>query len=458
MTGTKGKVAHAESAENAELAREVQTGLTGFTGLSDESQNPVNPVNPVSKAAVPRLRFKGYEGEWEAKRLKDIAEKVLEKNTARIYSETFTNSAEFGVIGQHEYFDFDVAKNTSGYYVVHENDFVYNPRISKTAPVGPINRNGLGRVGVMSPLYFVFRTHDVKCDYLEVYFKTRCWHPYMYFNGDSGARSDRFSIKSDVFLRMPILMPKEGSEQSTIAAFFTSIDQTISSASSRLTSLRQLKRAMLVKMFPRPGQCVPEIRFKGFDGKWEELRVRDVAERVTRKNLNQESDLPLTISAEHGLIDQGEVFNNRIAAKDVSNYYLVVNGEFAYNRSASDGAPFGAVKRLDRYAQGVLSTLYMVFALKAESVDSDYLVQYYATDLWHRDIALRAAEGARNHGLLNISVEDFFDTRIVVPPSLPEQRKIAAFFRSLDRLIGAAEKKVAKLRQVKASLLERMFV
>lgn len=251
---------------------------------------------------------------------------------------------------------------------------------------------------------------------------------------------------------------QEIKEKALIGKSFDALDGLIQFQKRHLSSLRQLKRAMLVKMFPRPGQCIPEIRFRGFEGKWEELRVRDVAERVTRKNLNQESDLPLTISAEYGLIDQGEVFNNRIAAKDVSNYYLVVNGEFAYNRSTSDGAPFGAVKRLDRYAQGVLSTLYMVFALKAESVDSDYLVQYYATDLWHRDIALRAAEGARNHGLLNISVEDFFDTRIVVPPSLPEQRKIAAFFRNLDRLIRAAEKKVAKLRQVKASLLERMFV
>ena len=162
----------------------------------------------------------------------------------------------------------------------------------------------------------------------------------------------------------------------------------------------------------------------------------ELVDRVVRKNTNNESTLPLTISAQYGLIDQITYFNNRVASRDVSNYYLVLNGEFAYNKSTSDGYPFGAVKRLDLYEKGVLSTLYIVFAPKKEQqIDSDFLSVFFDTDRWHKGVAERAAEGARNHGLLNISAEDFFDIDLSVPKDVAEQKQIGAFIRHLDNLI-----------------------
>lgn len=162
----------------------------------------------------------------------------------------------------------------------------------------------------------------------------------------------------------------------------------------------------------------------------------ELVDRVVRKNINNESTLPLTISAQYGLVDQITYFNNRVASRDVSNYYLVLNGEFAYNKSTSDGYPFGAVKRLDLYEKGVLSTLYIVFAPKKEQqIDSDYLTVFFDTDRWHKGVAERAAEGARNHGLLNISAEDFFDIDLSVPKDIVEQKQIGAFIRQLDHLI-----------------------
>ena len=162
----------------------------------------------------------------------------------------------------------------------------------------------------------------------------------------------------------------------------------------------------------------------------------ELVDRVVRKNTNNESTLPLTISAQYGLVDQITYFNNRVASRDVSNYYLVLNGEFAYNKSTSDGYPFGAVKRLDLYEKGVLSTLYIVFAPKKEQqIDSDYLTVLFDTDRWHKGVAERAAEGARNHGLLNISAEDFFDIDLSVPKDIVEQKQIGAFIRQLDNLI-----------------------
>ena len=168
----------------------------------------------------------------------------------------------------------------------------------------------------------------------------------------------------------------------------------------------------------------------------------ELVDRVVRKNTNNESTLPLTISAQYGLVDQITYFNNRVASRDVSNYYLVLNGEFAYNKSTSDGYPFGAVKRLDLYEKGVLSTLYIVFAPKKEQqINSDYLTVFFDTDRWHKGVAERAAEGARNHGLLNISAEDFFDIDLSVPKDIVEQKQIGAFIRQLDSLITLHQRK-----------------
>ena len=148
-----------------------------------------------------------YTSSWEQRKLSEITDKVTEKNAGLQYVETFTNSAEFGIISQRDFFDHDIAKlgSLDGYYIVKNEDFVYNPRISTSAPVGPINRNKLGRTGVMSPLYTVFRPHDIDTTYLEYFFKCGYWHSFMNFNGDSGARSDRFSIRDNVFFQMPIV-------------------------------------------------------------------------------------------------------------------------------------------------------------------------------------------------------------------------------------------------------------
>ena len=226
------------------------------------------------------------------------------------------------------------------------------------------------------------------------------------------------------------------SEQEKIGVFFKLLDNLITLHQRKFEKLTNVKKSMLEKMFPQNGSSYPEIRFKGFTDPWEQRKLGELVDRVVRKNTNNESTLPLTISAQYGLVDQITYFNNRVASRDVSNYYLVLNGEFAYNKSTSDGYPFGAVKRLDLYEKGVLSTLYIVFAPKKEQqIDSDYLTVFFDTDRWHKGVAERAAEGARNHGLLNISAEDFFDIDLSVPKDIVEQKQIGAFIRQLDNLI-----------------------
>ena len=266
-------------------------------------------------------------------------------------------------------------------------------------------------------------------------------------------------LMNNVMAEIEISLPPTLQEQDKISEFLESLDSLITLHQRKLDKLHKVKRSLLERMFPRNGANVPEIRFSGFTDAWEQRKLGELVDRVVRKNTNNESTLPLTISAQYGLVDQITYFNNRVASRDVSNYYLVLNGEFAYNKSTSDGYPFGAVKRLDLYEKGVLSTLYIVFAPKKEQqIDSDYLTVFFDTDRWHKGVAERAAEGARNHGLLNISAEDFFDIDLSVPKDIVEQKQIGAFIRQLDHLITLHQRKLDKLRQIKRSMLEKMFV
>ena len=196
---------------------------------------------PKDGESVPEIRFAGFTDPWEQRKLGEIADKVTEKNLDGNITEVLTNSAEYGVINQTEFFDHAVAKesNIAGYYVIAPGDFVYNPRISATAPVGPIRRNTLGIHGVMSPLYTVFRLTDaVDGTYLSHFFKTNGWHGFMKLEGNSGARSDRFSIGDATFFEMPIPVPSS-SEQYAIGSFFSRLDDLITLHQRKRLSIRQ---------------------------------------------------------------------------------------------------------------------------------------------------------------------------------------------------------------------------
>ena len=199
----------------------------------------------------------------------------------------------------------------------------------------------------------------------------------------------------------------------------------------------------------------PKLRFPGFDEPWRAERLSDFADRITRKNSKNETDLPLTISSKDGLVDQVSYFNKTVASKDMSGYYLLKNGEFAYNKSYSVGYDFGSIKRLDRYRMGALSTLYICFVLKRH--ESDFIKAYFDSLKWYREIYMISAEGARNHGLLNVPTEEFFDTKHYLPENTDEQRKIADFLIALDRRIETQQSLVDNLKKYKRGLSDSLF-
>jgi len=203
-------------------------------------------------------------------------------------------------------------------------------------------------------------------------------------------------------------------------------------------------------------KLIPKLRFNGFDNEWESFKLTEISERITRKNKSLETDRPLTISAQYGLVDQIEFFNKIVASKSLKGYYLLKNGEFAYNKSYSNGYPFGAVKRLDKYENGAISTLYICFKVN-DKMNSDLMKEYFETDKWYKEIYKIAVKGARNHGLLNIAVGDFFNTKHILPTNRDEQEKIANFLIEINKKIDLLENKLLNYQNFKKYLMHQIF-
>ena len=199
----------------------------------------------------------------------------------------------------------------------------------------------------------------------------------------------------------------------------------------------------------------PKLRFPEFSEPWSHVKLSDFAERIMRKNKNNETDLPLTISSKDGLVDQISFFNKTVASKDMSGYYLLMNGEYAYNKSYSVGYDFGSIKRLDRYPMGALSTLYICFALKKHN--SDFIKTYFDSLKWYKEIYMISAEGARNHGLLNVPTDEFFDTYHYITENTKEQEKIAQLMALIEQRIQKQQALVDNLKKYKRGLIKDIF-
>lgn len=398
---------------------------------------------------IPKIRFKHFGDGWKSDKLGNLGTVAMNK---RIFKE------ETSEVGEVPFYKIGTFGGKPDSFITRDKFEEYKSKYPYPK-IGDILISASGSIGRTveyqgEEAYFqdsniVWLKHDGRIDnsFLKHFYAIVKWQ------GVEGTTIKRLYNKN--ILETPITLPSI-SEQSAIGSLFCTLDDLLASYKDNLANYQALKVTMLSKMFPKAGQTVPEIRLDGFEGEWVEKRLKDISKRMTRKNNDLVSERALTISAQFGLIDQEEFFQKKIASKDVSGYYLIKKGEFAYNKSYSTGYPLGAIKRLDKYENGVLSTLYILF--KAVDVDSDYLAHYYESDKWHREVSMCAAEGARNHGLLNITPVDFFNTRLVVPKELEEQRAIGSYFSNLDNLINSHQEKITQLENLKKKLLQDMFI
>lgn len=399
-------------------------------------------------ANTPNIRFKGFTEDWEQRKLGDYVQIVSGDAPSR-FSE-----------GECNYVKVDDLNNAYKTVVETQNRVAEHKSIQKVKKGSVIfPKRGaailtnkvriLGIDSYMDTNMMALSSEEFDTEFLYILISKEG----LYKIADTSTIPQ---INNKHIVPYEIMVPKL-KEQKAIGECFQKMDNLITLHQRKCDEIKELKKFMLQKMFPKNGEKIPEIRFEGFTDDWEQRKLGEVATRVTRKNTNLESTLPLTISAQYGLVDQITFFNNRVASKDVSGYYLIKKGEFAYNKSYSDGYPWGAIKRLERYEMGVLSTLYIIFRIDESKVDSQYLTTFYDTNLWHKDVSDRAAEGARNHGLLNITPNDFFDTAVRIPKSIEEQVQIGSYFQHLDNLITLHQRKCDELKEVKKYMLQNMF-
>ena len=401
----------------------------------------------MTEKQKPSIRFKGFTEYWEQRKLGEVAKyrngKAHENDISEQGKYVVVNSKFVSTNGEVRKFSNKqkepLFKNEIAFVL---SDVPNGRAIARTFLVDKDDKYTLNqRIAGITP------TENICPYYLHILMNRNKY----FLQFDDGAKQTNLSI-TDV-MEFEEYYPSS-KEQYKVGAYFEIFDTLIALYQRKHDKLVNIKKSM----FPKNDANVPEIRFNGFNNNWKPQKLGEIVERVIRKNINNESSLPLTISAQYGLVDQITYFNNRVASQDISNYYLVLNGDFAYNKSTSDGFPFGAVKRLDLYEKGVLSTLYIVFSIKNQNeTNSDFLKVFFDTNRWHKGVAERATEGARNHGLLNISVEDFFEIDLFLPGT-EEQTVIGEYFCNIDKLIALQQQKLKKLQNMKKACLEKMFV
>jgi type I restriction enzyme S subunit len=408
------------------------------------------------KTLTPKLRFPEFKDGpgWNTCALEYIAERITTRNSDGAHSRVLTNSAERGVLDQREYFDREIvsAGSIDTYYVVERGDYVYNPRTSAIAPVGPISRNNRG-TGVMSPLYMVFRFTDDHTDFYEHYFKSAAWHSYLRSVASTGARHDRMSITSSAFMQMPVPTP-DPAEQRKIAACLTSLDEWIAAEGQKLKALQAHKKGLMQQLFPREGETRPRLRFPEFRdaGEWEGRRIRDLLEKVS---------LPIEVEEEQtyheigvrshgkGIFHKDQVKGSTIGTKRVfrvAEDAFVLNIVFAWEQ---------AVAFTTKAEAGMIAShRFPMFLPKENACDVRFIKLAFLTPAGKHLLGLASPGGAGRNRTLG---QDEFDKVEIVVPEKDEQTRIADVILAAHALIAAQSRKLNGLRTHKKGLMQQLF-
>ena len=317
---------------------------------------------------------------------------------------------------------------------MQNDDFVYNPRISNLAPYGPINRNKTGYTGIISPLYYVFRVLNINTAFIEWYFKTTCWHKFMYQHGDSGARSDRFSIKDNELKKLPIKLPADDMEQEKIAKTLTSLDNTLQLHERKCEELALIKKALLQKLFPKKDEIKPEVRYKNFSDAWEQRKLGETSKITAGGDVNKEKLLT------HGKFP---VIANALTNNGIVGYYN------DYYRIA---APAVTVTGRGEIGKAKSRKINFTPVVRLLAVESKHNVDFLAEAINRSKVVFEST------GVPQLTVPKLSNYKISFPNSVDEETKIGDFLQQFDTLIALHQRKLEKLKQLKKFLLQNMFI
>ena len=282
------------------------------------------------------------------------------------------------------------------------------------------------------------------------------WNKHVSKNLRKYLQGGQGNLSADIVKGISFFFPTL-KEQEKIANLVSLLDERIATQNKIIEDLKKLKSAIIEKVFCSPNKKNPMCRIEGFEQALSTYKMSDFSSRIATKNKDSKCSLVLTIAAQYGLVNQESFFNKSVASENLTGYYLLHKGEFAYNRSYSAGYDWGAVKRLDNYDEGVLSTLYICFKINETIVDSDYLTYYFESTKWHRGLSDIAGEGARNHGLLNVSITDYFNTKHRFPV-IEEQKAIAKMLNTITEKERKATLLGECYQKQKQYLLRQMFI
>ncbi|WP_182582502.1 restriction endonuclease subunit S [Limosilactobacillus fastidiosus] len=384
---------------------------------------------------------------WEQRKLKSISNKVTLKNKEHQDFPVLTNSAQDGIVNQETFFDRKIANNTNDYYIVKPDDFVYNPRISKLAPYGPIRRNKLEITGVMSPLYYVFSLKsNTNKDYLSYYFISSTWYKFMIENGNTGARSDRFAIKDSIFQRMPIMLPIQN-EQTKIGKLFNIIDKDISLQQRKLDLLKQLKKGLLQKMFADKAQVQPSLRFKPFSGNWCQNKMGDFIKEFSQKS-QIEDEYPTLSSTNKGMENR----NGRVDGKSNIGYKIIENGDLVLS---PQNLWLGNIN-INKIGVGIVSPSYKTFKFK-NGINPDFIKPQLRTKRMLFNYENASTQGA-SVVRRNLDLKSFLEIKIYKPFDIKEENDISLIFNLLESLVAYHKSKLQYFTKLKKFLLQQMFI
>ena len=388
------------------------------------------------KKLQPKLRFRGFTDAWEQRKGAEVIcvrRDTIANPPKDIVDVELENLIEGGGLQG------DLSLRTASTSVFHEHDTLFGRLRPYLRKFWFANTSGV-KSGEIWSLY----SSTLKPEFL--YALTQSAQFLNQALQTAGTKMPRAEWKTiaEAYFAVP-----QAEEQEKIGILFHKLEQLIAAEKRKLLLLEQKREAYSQKVFSYGSH-------HGEDAKhWKTMRLGDIATRITRRNKGR-SNLPLTISARDGLIDQRHFFSKQVASKNLDNYILLQRGEFAYNKSTSSDSPWGTIKCLGRYDQGCVSTLYICFS--THSVDPQFITTLFNSPIWHREIQAIATEGARNHGLLNISPKDFFDIQLQIPDSLSEQKHIGRFFAAYEQLIRQTAKRIGLLEKKKKALLQTMFI
>ena len=381
---------------------------------------------------VPNLRFPEFSGEWENCQIANI----LSIGSGRDYKHL--EKGNIPVFG-------------TGGYMTSVNECIYDGETTFIGRKGSINKPFYynGKFWTVDTLFYTHSFNKTTPKFVYCLFQTINWLRY---NEASGVPS----LSKDTIEKIKVFIPQLD-EQRKISEMLSVIDERIATQNKIIEDLKKLKSAIIDKSFCYPNESSPQKRFIGFTEEWHLVHLSDICQRVRTKNFNTQCTLVLTIAAQFGLVSQEEFFNKSVASDNLEGYYLLRKGDFAYNKSYSGDYAWGAVKRLECFSEGVLSPLYICFRPDPSKVDSDYLAYYFESKKWYKGIADIAGEGARNHGLLNLSVIDYFKTLHRIP-SIQEQKAIANALNKLTSKISIEKNLYDDLLLQRQHLLQQMFI